>query len=289
MDRSSPASSPQGRGRLPTALRRRTSRRQRTAPQLIIVPRIHSAATLAGATRKEAAPAASVVIKMADLPRPPVSEVKRACPEKTANPLAAAVAPQAEAGVGANEASGIVHRFRATPQHWLQRCCDRARKITMSNMLANVGVKIRKSHRPVFITTLLLLCLLVCSSARADGSTGQKTFDSPEAAIDALVTAAEAGDMNTLRSILGGRAEPLLSSGDLVADRNARDNFAVKYREMHRIAYDTQGRVILYLGADNWPLPIPLMKNDGAWEFDTASGEQELLYRRIGQNELYTI
>jgi len=178
---------------------------------------------------------------------------------------------------------------RATPQHWLERCCDRARKITMSNILANVEVKIRKSHRPVFITTLLLLCLLVCSSARADGSSGQKTFDSPEAAIDALVTAAEAGDMNTLRSILGGRAEPLLSSGDLVADKNARDNFAVKYREMHRIAYDTQGRVILYLGADNWPLPIPLMKKDGAWEFDTASGEQELLYRRIGQNELYTI
>src|SRR5216684_2456503 len=128
MDRSSPASSQRGRGRQPTGLRRRTSRRQRTAPQLIIVPRIHSAATLAGATQKEAAPAPSVVIKMADLPRPPVSEVKRACPEKTGKPVAAAeprvrltllkvwapqaaaVAPQAEAGVGANEASGIVHR-----------------------------------------------------------------------------------------------------------------------------------------------------------------------------------
>src|ERR1700719_916644 len=58
---------------------------------------------------------------------------------------------------------------------------------------------------------------------------------------------------------------------------------------MHRVAYDAQGRVILYLGAGNWPFPIPLIKKNGAWEFDTASGEAELLNRRIGQNELYTI
>ena len=107
--------------------------------------------------------------------------------------------------------------------------------------------------------------------------------------MNALATAAETGDMKTLRSILGSDAEPILSSGDPVADKNARDNFATKYREMHRIAYDTQGRVILYLGADNWPLPIPLVKKGAAWEFDTASGEAELLYRRIGQNELHTI
>jgi len=89
--------------------------------------------------------------------------------------------------------------------------------------------------------------------------------------------------------MLGSDADQLLSSGDPVADKNARDTFVAKYREMHRLAYDDQGRVILYIGTDNWPLPIPLIKKSSVWMFDTASGEAELVYRRIGQNELFTI
>ena len=159
----------------------------------------------------------------------------------------------------------------------------------MSNMIVNVGVKGVRAHRLLFVTIFLLVCLLVCPRAWTEDSSAQQTFDSPEAAVKALVVAAEAGDMQTLRSILGSHAEPIISSGDPVADKTARENFAAEYRQMHRIAYDDQGRVTLYLGADNWPLPIPLIKKDGAWVFDTASGEAELLYRRIGQNELYTI
>jgi hypothetical protein len=159
----------------------------------------------------------------------------------------------------------------------------------MSNIIVNVGVKGVRAHRPLFVTTFLLVCLLVCPPAWAEDPSAQQTFDSPEAAVNALVTAAEAGDMKTLSSILGSNADPILSSGDPVADKNARDNLAAKYREMHRIAYDAQGRVILYLGAENWPLPIPLIKKDSAWMFDTSSGAAELLYRRIGRNELYTI
>jgi Protein of unknown function (DUF2950) len=162
-------------------------------------------------------------------------------------------------------------------------------KIAMANMIVNVGVTMTKPHRALSITMFLILGLFVCLSARANAADAQQTFDTPEAAMNALITAAEAGDMQALRSILGSDAEPILSSGDPVADKNARDNFAVKYREMHRIAYDAHGRVILYLGADNWPLPIPLIKKDSAWVFDTASGEAELVYRRIGQNELFTI
>jgi hypothetical protein len=74
-----------------------------------------------------------------------------------------------------------------------------------------------------------------------------------------------------------------------VADDNARQNFVNKYIQMHRLAYDADGRVILYLGADNWPFPIPLVKKDHGWVFDTAAGEKELVYRRIGANELFTI
>jgi hypothetical protein len=162
-------------------------------------------------------------------------------------------------------------------------------KIAMSNMIVNVGVTMTKPHRALSITIFLILVLLVCPSARANAADAQQTFDSPEAAAKALVAAAEAGDMKTLRSILGSDAEPILSSGDPVADRNARKTLAAKYREMHRIAYDVKGRVILYLGAENWPLPIPLIKKDRAWLFDTSSGAAELVYRRIRQNELYTI
>jgi hypothetical protein len=159
----------------------------------------------------------------------------------------------------------------------------------MSNLIVNVGAKRAMAFRPSLIAILLALCMVTGPRSWADDSGAQKTFDSPEAAVNALVTAVEAGDMNTLHSILGDDADRILSSGDPVADKNARDNFTAKYREMHRLAYDNQGRVILYLGAGNWSLPIPLIKKDNAWIFDTAAGEAELLYRRIGRNELYTI
>ena len=114
-------------------------------------------------------------------------------------------------------------------------------------------------------------------------------FPSPDAAASALVAADKANDMKTLSSILGPDADQVLSSGDPVADKNARDDFVRRYQEMHRLEYDDQGRVILYVGANNWPVPIPLVKNNGGWIFDTADGKEELLYRRIGRNELFTI
>jgi Protein of unknown function (DUF2950) len=159
----------------------------------------------------------------------------------------------------------------------------------MSKIIVSARGIMRKPHRPLSVIIFLVLGLSVGPLARADAAGAQQTFDSPKAAVDALVTAAKNGDMKTLGSILGSDAEPILSSSDAVADRIARDNFAAKYQEMHRIAYDAEGRVILYLGAGNWPFPIPLIKKNGAWEFDTASGQAELLSRRIGQNELHTI
>jgi Protein of unknown function (DUF2950) len=89
--------------------------------------------------------------------------------------------------------------------------------------------------------------------------------------------------------VLGHDGEKILSSGDKVQDENARKRFLSAYDQMHRLAYDSDGDVILYVGADNWPLPIPLVKNNDQWHFDTAAGETELIYRRIGANELYTI
>jgi hypothetical protein len=83
--------------------------------------------------------------------------------------------------------------------------------------------------------------------------------------------------------------ESYLYSGDPVEDNNTREHFVAKYDQMHRVAYDAQGRVVLYIGADNWPLAIPLTKEDKGWRFDSEAGEKELLFRRIGRNELFTI
>ena len=142
---------------------------------------------------------------------------------------------------------------------------------------------------PLALPVFLLVWLFVTPFALADDTVTQQTFSTPDAAVTALVAADKADDMKAMSSILGPDADQLLSSGDPVADKNARDEFARRYDEMHRLAYDDQGRVILYIGAGNWPVPIPLTKKDSGWVFDTAAGKDELLFRRIGRNELFTI
>jgi hypothetical protein len=139
------------------------------------------------------------------------------------------------------------------------------------------------------LSMLILACLLVTPIAPATETAAQQMFPSPDAAASALVAAGKADDMKTLSSILGPDADQVLSSGDPVADKNARNDFVSRYQEMHRLAYDDQGRVILYVGAQNWPVPIPLVKKNGGWVFDTEAGKEELLSRRIGRNELFTI
>ncbi len=148
-----------------------------------------------------------------------------------------------------------------------------------------------RSDRYSYIRAIsaLACCLVLASTAIAATSSGQQVFPSAAAAAKALVGAARIDDMAALSSILGSDAKDILSSGDPVADNRARDNLVAKHDQMQRLAYNDQGRVILYLGADNWPFPIPLVKSGDGWVFDTEAGKRELLYRRIGRNELFTI
>src|SRR5258708_23598574 len=125
----------------------------------------------------------------------------------------------------------------------------------------------------------LACCLLLASTSIAATSSGQQVFPTVTAAAKALVGAARTDDMIALSSILGPDAKEILSSGDPVADNSARDNFVAKYDQMQRLAYDDRGRVVLYLGADNWPFPIPLVKSGDGWIFDSEAGKRELLYR----------
>jgi hypothetical protein len=96
----------------------------------------------------------------------------------------------------------------------------------------------------------------------------------------------EAQDEQAPLSILGAAGKEVLSSGDPQEDLDARVGFVVKYQEMHRFVTETNGAVTLVVGAENWPFPIPLVKSNGSWYFDTAAGKDEIVFRRIGRNEL---
>jgi Protein of unknown function (DUF2950) len=118
---------------------------------------------------------------------------------------------------------------------------------------------------------------------------GQQTFASPEDAGRAFFAAMQApGDQAPLR-ILGPEGKDVLSSGDSAEDADARTGFVVKYQEMHRFVSESNGTVALVIGAENWPFPIPLVNNHGSWYFDTAAGKDEIVFRRIGRNELAAI
>jgi Protein of unknown function (DUF2950) len=118
---------------------------------------------------------------------------------------------------------------------------------------------------------------------------GQKTFSSAEEASKALVEAAQNNDEKALLEILGPGSKQVVSSGDDAEDRENRANFVKRYEEMHRLVKEPDGTTTLYVGAENWPTPIPLVKSGNSWYFDTETAKKEILYRRIGWNEMSTI
>jgi len=117
----------------------------------------------------------------------------------------------------------------------------------------------------------------------------QQTFDSAEAAADALVAALRNDDTAALNTIFGPGSDELVSSGDPVADTNARERFVAAYDAAHDLVTADDGSVTLEVGDDGWPTPIPIVKADGKWHFDTDAGIDEVVYRRIGRNEMGTI
>jgi hypothetical protein len=118
---------------------------------------------------------------------------------------------------------------------------------------------------------------------------GQKTFLSPDEASSALVTAMKNNDEKLTLEILGPDGKHIVYSGDEVEDAQNRANFVERYQEMHRLVKEPDGSVVLYIGAKNWPTPIPIVKKGNAWFLDTDAGKKEILYRRIGRNEISTI
>jgi len=139
-----------------------------------------------------------------------------------------------------------------------------------------------------FFTFATLVAFLGLSLAVISCKAMQKEFASPSDAVQAFVTAQKTGDDKELLSIFGPEAKELIVSGDEVADRETRQNFLKAYDEQNRIVPD-EDRFLLVIGKNEWPFPIPLVSKGDWWVFDTASGKEEILNRRIGQNELNTI
>src|ERR1700692_808423 len=135
-----------------------------------------------------------------------------------------------------------------------------------------------------------VLAIWAISSARpglAQQSTRQ-TFPSAEEASQSLFQAVQGKNAQAAAEILGGSTE-LVSSQDEANDTLDREVFVQKYQEMHRLAREGDGTVALFIGAENWPFPVPLVETNGTWHFDPETGLKEVLFRRIGENELTAI
>jgi hypothetical protein len=139
----------------------------------------------------------------------------------------------------------------------------------------------------VFIAVAMLL--LILSGLGLAQQPGQKTFASADDASQALFAAAQSGDKAALLEILGPAGAPIVSSSDDVQDKNSRDEFVSRYQQMHRLAKEPDGTTTLYVGAENWPVPLPLISKGGVWYFDAEAGAKEILFRRIGKNEFATM
>jgi hypothetical protein len=132
---------------------------------------------------------------------------------------------------------------------------------------------------------LLLTLLSACDSLGG----GQAHYSSPDEAGDALLAAVESGETSAMLRVLGEEAVPVVESGDSVEDANNRSQFVAMYAAQHRWVSDTAESTTLIVGDEDWPFPFPLRKDGDRWRFDTTNGAEEILNRRIGENELAAI
>ena len=154
-------------------------------------------------------------------------------------------------------------------------------------MLQNPGAVKKESpsrYWAVFAVTIISV-LTLCQLAVAAAPAKQKTFASPEEAVQAVVAAAKNNDDKEMLAIFGPQAKDLIFSGDAVADKQRRERFLAAYDEKNSIASEGDSRVFT-VGKEAWPFPIPVVKKADSWMFDTEKGREEILNRRIGTNEL---
>jgi hypothetical protein len=161
------------------------------------------------------------------------------------------------------------------------------RRTTLGFTHTRWGGLIRFAAVTVIVTGCILTgWILPAASAQEKG---QKTFASAEDACHALVVAIQRNNDQAILDVLGQDGKQIVSTGDGVDDQQRRENFLQKYEQMHRLVREPDGTTTLYIGAENWPTPIPLVSKGRVWYFDTDAAKKEILFRRIGWNELSTI
>jgi len=133
----------------------------------------------------------------------------------------------------------------------------------------------------------LTIAVLLCTAASVVNA--QQSFKTPDEAASALVSAAKTGDRKAIVSVLGLDGNDIVSSGDEVADAATRQKFVAAYDAKHEITMEGDNKAVMVIGQEDFPLPIPIVRKDGMWKFDTAAGREEILARRIGKNELDAI
>ncbi len=143
-----------------------------------------------------------------------------------------------------------------------------------------------KSWVLILISSLLVAVTFGTSLAMLQD---QKTFASPDEAVKALLEALKADDLKVLSDIFGPGSKDLISSGDPVVDKVERERFINLYEQNNKLEESSPNKTVLYIGDERWPFPIPIVKKEGMWMFDTNEGREELIARRIGKNELSVI
>jgi hypothetical protein len=151
----------------------------------------------------------------------------------------------------------------------------------------NINLALRSYRTTIAVVMLSTFALLVAPATQAQAqASAQTTFASAEAASRALFGALQNHDEEAIGRILG---ETQSKQEKRDEERLEREQFAKKYEEMHRLGRARNGRMVLYVGAENWPFPFPLISQNNTWRFDAIAGEKEILFRRIGENELTAI
>ena len=139
------------------------------------------------------------------------------------------------------------------------------------------------------LARLASLTAAVFALAIASVANAQQSFKTAEEAVDALVSAARTGDRKGVLTVLGRDGADIVSSGDATADASARNRVVEAYDAKHQVVIEGTDKAVLIIGREDWTFPIPLVRKDSTWRFDTAAGREEILYRRIGRNELSAI
>ena len=142
------------------------------------------------------------------------------------------------------------------------------------------------------VSSSLRQCVRVAATiaflTTATGALAQE-YKTPDEAVAALIVAARAADRPALMRVLGPGSAEIVSSGDEVADASARKRVIEAYDTKHRVVPEGTDKAVLIIGNEDWPFPIPLVRKNGSWRFDTAAGRDEILFRRIGRNELNAV